>query len=254
VQQADFLAFAQAIGDAHVAVPACLRAAGGAPLQERFSIHRNNVHLSLVEALADNFPVTQALVGDEFFHAMARLYVQVHKPAHAQLHAYGRNLPQFIDAFGPARGLRYLADVARLEVAWGESWAAADASVLTLAALASQPEEMLLQARVAIHSATRLLRSPWPIGSIWQAHQAGNPDLSALAWQAECVLVTRPEARIELRQLPAGLACFAESLLQQQLRIEQAATATISICPDFDTGSALGALIKWGAITEIVTS
>jgi hypothetical protein len=254
MQQAEFHSFATALVDAQAAVPAGLSAAGGATLQDRFAIHRNNVHVSLVEALADNFPITRSLVGSEFFDAMARAYVEDHKPAHAQLHEYGSTLPEFISEFAPACDLPYLADVARLEIAWCQSWAAAEASALSLAAIAAHPPTALLQARVALHPATRLLRSPWPIGSIWQAHQTPNPDLSAVAWQAECVLVTRPEAVIAIHQLSTEMAVFADALMIQHMQVEQAAQTTITIFPDFDVGGALRALLEWGTITEVVPS
>jgi hypothetical protein len=254
VQQAEFHAFARALVDADATIPAGLSAGSGATLQDRFAIHRNNVHVSLVDALVENFPVTQALVGSEFFQAMARTYVQDHKPAHAQLHEYGTDLPQFISTFAPARDLPYLPDVARLEIAWCQSWAAAEASALSLAAIAAHPADTLLQARVATHPATRLLRSPWPVGSIWQAHQTPDPDLSDVVWGAECVLVARPDAHIELQQLPAALASFADALLFRHLSIEQAATAALTAFPGFDAGSALGALLDRGTIMEIVTT
>ncbi len=254
MQQAEFHAFARALIDSGAAIPAGVSAATEALLQDRFAIHRNNVHVSLAEALADNFPVTQALVGSEFFHAMARSYVQDHKPAHAQLHEYGLTLPEFISAFSPARDLPYLADVARLEIAWRQCWAAAEASALPLAATTAYPATSLLRAKVATHPATRLLRSPWPVGSIWQAHQTPNPDLSGLEWQPECVLVTRPDADIKLHRLPMEMAAFADALLMQHMDVEHAATTALTAFPDFDVGGALGALLDWGTITEIFTA
>jgi hypothetical protein len=77
-------------------------------------------------------------------------------------------------------------------------------------------------------------------------------DLSDMTWQAECVLITRPDATIRLHHLNAGAAAFAAALLQSQT-IANAATAALAVSPGLDIGGQLGALIGWGALMEIVT-
>ena len=59
---------------------------------------------ALWEALADTFPVGKELVGEEFFGAMAGLFVRAHPPASPLMQRYGGRLPDFIEAFAPARG------------------------------------------------------------------------------------------------------------------------------------------------------
>ena len=51
------------------------RRAGGVP-SRRFGVYRNNVYASLIDVLAGRFPVVARLVGEEFFRAMARAYVE----------------------------------------------------------------------------------------------------------------------------------------------------------------------------------
>jgi hypothetical protein len=254
VQPAEFREFTRALCEPSAPLPRALRAPADAALTDRFAVYRNNVHVSLVAALEERFPIARALVGAEFFGAMARAYVQDHKPASELLHEYGSDLPQFVAAFVPAAALPYLADVARMEAAWSESWAAPDAAPLQLATLSSRPADALADARAVPHPAMRLIQSDWPIGSIWQAHQAATPDLSAIPWHAQCVLITRPEATIQLQQLPAGAATFAIALLLQRLSIADAAAAALTQSPQLDIGRQLGALIECGAILEIITS
>ena len=76
-------AFAGAVLDAKVAVPAGLaRKAEGVP-SRRFGVYRNNVYAGLIDVLAGRFPVVARLVGEEFFRAMARDYVEHEPPSSA---------------------------------------------------------------------------------------------------------------------------------------------------------------------------
>ena len=67
--------WAAALLDPERPAPPGLRAWNGSDPARRFAVHRNNVVASLVSALADGFPVVQALVGEEFFRAMAAVFV-----------------------------------------------------------------------------------------------------------------------------------------------------------------------------------
>jgi len=71
---------ALALLDRTRAAPAGIRAPGGKEVARRFGVYRNNVFVSLVEALATRFPVCLELVGDDFFRAMARTFVELSPP------------------------------------------------------------------------------------------------------------------------------------------------------------------------------
>ncbi len=123
-------AFAAALLDPDRDIPEGLVTPGGQPAAKRFGIYRNNVTVSLVNALSEVFPTVQNLVGEEFFRAMARLYVQDNPPTSRLLFEYGASFPAFIGQFEPAADLPFLPDVARLERLWLDSFHAADATPL----------------------------------------------------------------------------------------------------------------------------
>jgi hypothetical protein len=110
----------QAFADSLLAMPpACppgLTAWNRSDPARRFAVYRNNVMVSLIDALADSFPVTQALVGEEFFRAMAGVFARAHPPRSPVMAHYGDGFAGFIEDFQPAASLPYLADVARLEM------------------------------------------------------------------------------------------------------------------------------------------
>ena len=250
MQRAELEAFAAALRDPGAAIPAGLRAPDGAPVADRFAVYRNNVHGSLVDVLAARFPVVQALVGVEFFRAMAQAYVRQQRPQDSSLFRYGAGFPGFVATFEPAQGLPYLADVASLESAWHECWGAADAVPIGLREIAAVAPDALVQARLRAHPAARLMRSPWPVGSLWRAHQVPEPDLASLAWQAENVLITRPQAEIRLQCVPAGTAALAAALMAGET-LETAFDLALGEQASFDAAVALRVLASAGLFVEI---
>src|SRR5450830_2078243 len=105
--------FAAALLAPDQACPDGLFSSNGADSASRFAVYRNNVHGSLINALASAYPVTLQLVGDEFFRAMAGCYVQANPPSSPVISAYGATFSSFIQGFEPAASVPYLADVAR---------------------------------------------------------------------------------------------------------------------------------------------
>ena len=79
-----------------------LRASPAACRTRRFGVYRNNVYSSLIDVLQARFPVVSRLVGEEFFRAMARVYVEQEPPRSAVLLRYGASFPDFVASFAPA--------------------------------------------------------------------------------------------------------------------------------------------------------
>ena len=194
-------AFAAALLDAALPVPPGLQSWNGADPAVRFAVYRNNVVHSLGAVLADTFPVVRQLVGDEFFAAMARLYLIDHPPTSPLMHRYGASLPAWIADFEPATALPYLSDLARLEWARLCAFHAGDAAPMQAQALGGlmQEPERLAGARLALHPSLAIVRSAHPIVSLWSAHQQDDAtrdaQLAALNLDlAEAALVFRDAA------------------------------------------------------------
>jgi hypothetical protein len=222
-------AFAAAILDPALAMPAGLTTARGIPDAQRFAVYRNNVAVGLRKALAARFPLVERLVGDEFFALMARAYIARSKPASPLLFAYGDSLPEFIEGFAPA---------------------AADAPTLGIAQLAALPPEKLGAARLAPHPAATLVRSRFAVGRIWQAHQ-GETAAPFSASGAEAVLIVRPGLEVGVQILPGRDADFAAAVLDGAALGEAAAQA-LAADNGFDFGAALVGLAGLGAFADRV--
>ena len=150
--------------------PAGLTAPAPEELPRRFAVYRNNVRHSLGRALAARFPVVEALVGAEFFTAMAGVFMAEAPPMSPVLQDWGAAFPGFLDRFPPVAHLPWLGCVARLEWVRGRAVHAADAAPLPPEALAVPDPEAL---RLWLHPSLALCRSAHPAVSIWQAHQPG---------------------------------------------------------------------------------
>lgn len=237
--------FAAALIDAAKPLPPGITTARGEADPARFAVYRNNVHVGLTNALSQRFRVTERLVGEAFFRGMARVYVQHHKPASPLMFEYGEDFADFVAGFGPAQGLAYLADVARIEAAWSLAYHAEDAAALKIADLAAVAPERLADTRLRRHPAAAVLTSEHPAGSIWAAHQT-DPVGTIAAWRPETVLVARPDATVNVHVLPATDAAFAAALIAGAT-LGEAAEAALTKNPDFDFGAALVGLVTLGA-------
>ena len=237
-------AFAAALLDPEADVPAGIVDPEGRPAPKRFSVYRNNVAGSLTRALEAAFPTVRKLVGDAFFAPMAGVFLRAHPPTSRMLMLYGAEFPEFLEGFPPVRHLGYLPDVAQVDQAMRESYHAADSTVLGEAEFQRLIGADIAGARLQLASSVRLVRSRWPVVSIWAANHAGGPSPQP---KAEDALILRPGFDPLPHALPAGGAAFIAGLRQGQSLGEAVDTAG----PALDLAAVLALLIKGRAITGV---
>jgi hypothetical protein len=243
--------FSKALLDPETDVPAALAAHSEGVPERRFAVYRNNVVAGLVNALAARFPAVQRIVGEEFFRAMAQVYVRAHPPRSRLLMTYGDNFADFIAGFEPAAELEYLADVARLEGARTRAFHAADALPVDSSALQSIGETTLGDLRFVPHPAAEIVRSAFPIVTIW-AMNSGERELEAIEdWRGEDALVVRPQFDVFVRALPAGGAIFLAALFSGS-RLADAIHAAQAEHEEFDLAANLAGLISSAAVAQII--
>ena len=237
-------AFRSAILDPSQSVPAGLTNPDGTRASKRFDIYRNNVVVSLIEALITAFPALHRQTGDTFFRALAVRYLRKHPPKSPLMMYYGEDMPAFLESQEQLRAYPYLPDLARLELARRHAYHAADSTPIQPDALAIAPE-ILLKSRLMFAPAVQIICSDHPLAGIWHAIMENGPDHGN---KPEDVIITRPNFDPVVTKLPSGAANFL-SALKNGHNFGNALEFTG--LPDFDLSTTLGILLSGAAMTKI---
>ena len=200
--------------------------------------------------MADTFPAVRRLVGEQFFNAMARVYVQAEPPSSPLLFRYGETFPDFLERFEPAQKLVYLPDVARLERAWLDAYHAADAEPLNPAVLGTIGPEDLPGLRFVAHPASRVLRSQFAAVTIFSVNRSGAEMPAINPATAKDGLITRAGTDVEVRNLPPGGAAFLAALIDGRTLCGAAELATAET-DEFDLAAAIAAILEAGAFAGL---
>lgn len=244
-------AFAPALLDPTWAAPAIVTGPNGKAAGRRYDVYRNNVTVSLIDALAAIYPAVLRITGSDFFRAMARFHVRSTPPTSPLLFDYGHGFPDFIAQYEHAQAMPWLADVARIERAWLDVYHARDALPLSPDRLSAIAPDRLADIIFTPHPAMRIVRSPFSAVTIFAANRNEAPVERIDASTPEDALITRPEFDVTVRRLPPGGAVFAASLASGR-SLGEAAASALEASPEFDIASNIAGLIEAGAFTSLV--
>ena len=211
------------------------------------AIYRNARLAILRNALAGAYPACRALVGDDCFDALVRDTLAAQACASPNLHRYGDALPNVIAQSPLAASVPYLADVARLE--WCVHWAyyAPDAHVEAVdVTLLAQPADTT---RAGLAQGTRWVASPWPVVSIWRAHQ---PDAGIALNEidlgvGEAAAITVRGNRVAVLDVDAATATFLAAC-DATPSLQAALETTLTERADFDLTACLSGLYRAGLL------
>jgi hypothetical protein len=242
--------FAQGLTDPAHATPVDVVGPRGKAAIKRYNVYRNNVTVSLINALAATYPAVQRITGVEFFRAMACFHIRATPPTSPLLFEYGRDFPAFIEGYEHARDMPWLADTARIERAWLDAYHAADAPTLSADVLAAVPSDRLGDVVFAAHPAARIVRSAHPAVAIFAMNRVEGPITPLRSSAAEDALITRPDMEVAVRLLPPGGAAFLKSLMDG-VTLGAAAAAAFAETPSFDLPANIAGMIEAGVFTTI---
>lgn len=243
-------AFAPALLDPTLEAPSLVAGRNGAAAGRRYDVYRNNVTVSLIDALAAIYPAVRRITGPDFFRAMARFHVRSTPPTSPLLFDYGRDFPGFIESYEHAQDMPWLADVARIERAWLDAYHAADASPLAPQHLAAIAPERLGDLVFIPHPAAAIVRSPYSAVTIFAVNRDSAPAARIDASTPQDALITRPAYDVVVRHLPPGGAVFAERLLTGT-PLGAAADAALDASAEFNIAANIAGLIEAGAFTAL---
>lgn len=237
-------AFARALLDPQATVPG-LRAWNGSDPAARLDVHRNTVILSLVDALADTFPVVRAQLGDDCFRALAKDYVRAQPPRSPVVAHHGEQFAPWLADQPPLYTLPWLPDLARLEYARVRAYHAADAPACPLQRLHSAltTPERLPGLVLPLRPDVQVLASRWAVVSLWAAHQGPGRIEDVSIDQPEAAVVLREDEEVVIVPVPLPTARFALALQRRRPLGEAVAEAWQGL----DLPASLALLMRHGA-------
>lgn len=236
-------AFASALFDdpAHVASEVA-----GLASQPAFAVYRNTVVKGCIDALIANFPAVTRLVGKEWMHAAATLYVREHRPRDPTLLRYGDQFADFIARFPPAAEITYLPDVARIDRLWTEVHSAPDDDLLNPEMLAGLSQLTGLGVKLRPHRAARWAWfTDTPAYSIWSRNRGSGAFDGELEWEGEGVLLTRPHQDVRWMMLDRAGCEFLDACAEGQ-SLPDAAAAALAVQGDINFQAFFAMLLTAG--------
>jgi hypothetical protein len=168
---------------------------------------------------------------------------------------FGADFPEFLLTFEHTAMLAYLADVARVELAWHQSYHAEDARALSATDFSALHPEQLSLAKLVLHPSVRLLESSYPVLQIWHANQIGeeNDELIDLDGGGVKLCARRPQFDVHLSELDNATYALLHNL-QLGANLEIA----MRIAGESDSGAQiperLAFCIRDGLFTKIIES
>ncbi len=246
--------FGRALLEADSDTPEGIVGPDGLCAPRRFNVYRNNVVVSLCDALGETFPAIKNLLGEDYFNALARTFVKAHPPTSPVLMWYGGDFAGFIEAFPPLAGYPYLGDVARLEWAWLQAFHAADAAPLDPGLLNDVAPDAIGAVTFTRHPAAALVASRWPVWDLLRANRfAPDQAIDIDLVNAQQVLITRQDLDVEVFLLRPGGEAFVGALFGGATLGEAAALGQAQN-ELFSLSDCLSDCLSGGAFTDLATA
>lgn len=217
------------------------------------AVYRNTVAKGRADVLSAAFPTVRRLTGEDWFRAAALEFAAEHPPGDPAMDRYGEQFPAWLAAFPPAREMPYLAPVARLDRAFSEAHAAADAPPLSAAGAAALDPAALFAATAELHPSARLFWFDWTVASIWLSERGIEP-AETLAWTetGEGLLIARPHMAVAATRLDRPSHAFLKACRQGR-NLGQAAAAALRESPSANLRAVFAGLLQAGAFTRLIS-
>jgi len=147
------------------------RVAGTAKVsaETRLAIYYDAYRLRLLEALASNYPVLRAWIGEEEFENIGIAYIATCPSRHFSIRWFGDRLPEFLAATPPWDGKSGLAEMAALEWALSEAFDAEDGTIIGIEDMAAIPAPAWPDMRLHFHPSAQRLDLRWNVPILWKA-------------------------------------------------------------------------------------
>ncbi len=164
---------------------ASLRGSPALSAEDGLAIYHNAYRARLLEALRGDYPALHGWLGDDQFDSLASAYIRAHPSRHFSLRWFGAELAGFIDGYLLVEQAAPLAELARLEWAFGLAFDAAAGEPLSLEQMAALAAEDWPDLQVRLLPCVQWQACRYNSLAIWRALKEPSecPASQALAQQ-----------------------------------------------------------------------
>ena len=187
------------------------------------NIYRESALGNITAALQLTYPVIERLLGEEFFTALSRKFIEQHWPKSGNMDDYGGEFADFIQSFEHTRHLLYLPDVARLEWLFHLSSLADESSDFDWQELAELSFEQIAKLDFTPAPSLNLLSSPYPVDRIWRMNQEDGEQDDELDLSEEkgvFLLLLRAGLKVNIQRICQAEYSFLSALAQGYTLVE----------------------------------
>lgn len=228
--QAQFLQSA-VCGDSPATLLSTISPAGQLSAEQGMGVYQNNCLGSRINALASIYTTCVQVLGEDYFHQLAREYARQNTAQSADLNSYGDGFAAFLQQGQAFEAFAYLPDLARLDHALHY--------LLTVQESAASPPELLAEAEHLVFHCARecqLLSFTYPVDKVWQANQTQTAEEVFEDQPAPyCVVVQRYNQQMRIQRIDPEEYAVLKALNQQSLQglSERLTEQALSQLPDY---------------------
>ena len=179
--------------------------------EERMQFYSNAYISRLKEALSTDFERLHTYLGDELFDTLMLQYIDHYPSHHPSLRYFGQHMIDMIEQLDISVQAPVVVEIAKIELAFGNSFDAADSRSVTLDQLAQLEPEKWASLTLRFHDSVQLLPQHYNSFQIWRAlsnEQTPPPmiedDTTWLIWRQD--LVSRYRALEKAEQVALSVA------------------------------------------------
>ncbi len=219
---------------------------------QRINVYRNNIFATLTETLSNIFPVCCAMVGEEFFKSMARIYIRSHTPESGNLHDFGEHLPSFVESMPELTSYPYLSSLAEIDWACHQAFHSASATALDISSLGDFSPDNYEDLQFEFHPAIHTIKSKFPIFDIWEfATSNGRTDtIPNINSEGQQVLIHRQKSGVKVVNIENDLFQMIHYLREHET-LGATITSILDLNPEYNLKEGLNRLFSFGAVSTI---
>ena len=186
---------------------------------QQLAIYRSSIFGGLKKALAETYPVTKELVGEEFFNMMSGQYIKEYPCKVQDLNDYGKELPAFIKNLKQARSVPYLADVAWLEWAYNIALNS-EVQFNNIHEISQLTAEQQSHLKILLPNGSALIHSIYPVDKIWNMHSDDGDSEIELNEKDRFVIVWKDLSKVKIDILSCEQYFFLQQINKQKTFVD----------------------------------